>query len=396
MAATVIIPLPSDDRLQDEGHTGISDVEDVASYNWLDKLMPTILVPGIPPTWHVPSITPPLKPDSGARYVDQNVDRNPWSPLEPLVRAVTTMHPDFDFSGLDIVTDRRPLRHLLGFVSGKAEDFNFGVEVVGNVATFTRMEKRSREVIPPGKFQGYRRAFEESHTRIARSAQGSTSHHRVIRYRLGALQLLVRFAVDAYLPDQASGHKGSPSAHISIQEGLVSILKATSLATDALSIEDTPEAPGLTLVQGGQEIPHSALLEFSTRSKYSAKPFDIQTKYPDLWLSQMPHYVVALYQHVGTKWSRQRNAQPRLAEFKDIEVRHVGGEMLGSWEEQNQTDIRKLVVVLQQILKEAKAMGAPCVVRYSTVDGCLAMSKVASGTLAGLPVDLKGKLCGTN
>lgn len=392
MTTAFKISLPVDDEAHGEGHIGISEMEDVASYNWLDKPTPTILVPGIPPVWQIPFVTPQLKPDTGVRYVDQNVDRNPWSPLEPLVRAVTATYPDFKFNELDVVTDRRPVRHLLEFVAGTAEGFQFAVEVLGGVAFITRMEKQTRETIPPGMFQGYRRAFEECYTKIPRSAQGSTSHHRVVRYRLGGLQLLVRSAVDAYLQKEVA--KSLPSRKNLAQDDLVSCMKAASVGTDAPSVQDTPEAPGVKVVHGGEQIAHSALLELTTRSKFAKKPFDIQNKLPDLWLSQTPHYIVAFHQNVGTKWSRQMDGLPRLAEFKDIEIMNMMEGKLQSWEDNNQASIRKLVVVLRQVLKEARAMGAPCIVNYSQDEGCLLMSKLDKGTFAGLPEDLEGKLLG--
>lgn len=152
----------------------------------------------------------------------------------------------FDFNGLDIFTDRRPIRRLLEFVGGAADDFEFGLEVLGKAVLFTRMEKQSRQLISPGTFQGYRRAFEEAYTKIPSSAQGSTSHHRVIRYRISSLQLLVRSAVDAYLQEEIPGHTKSARKDIYEPEDLVTFMKAASLSTDAPSIDTTPEAPGVT------------------------------------------------------------------------------------------------------------------------------------------------------
>lgn len=87
-------------------------------------------------------IAPRLKPDTGSRYVDQNTDRYPWSPLEPLIRAVLELQPKFDLGMMDIVTDRRPFRRLFAFVSGDGEDFEFGVESIGTTLLFARMKSR--------------------------------------------------------------------------------------------------------------------------------------------------------------------------------------------------------------------------------------------------------------
>lgn len=394
---TVTISRPAEDEDLDEAHIGIADVEDVASYNWLDRPSPAIMVPGIPSVWHVPAVPPRLKPDTGKRirYIDQNADRNPWSPLEPLVRAVTTTHPDFDFDSLDIVTDRRPIRHLLEFVSGKSQDFQFGVEVVRKIAFFTRIEKQTRETIRSGMFQGYRRPFQQWYTKIPLFAQESTSHHRMIRYQLGALKLLVRSTFDAYLLEELPNHNNSEGKDIEDQADLVNFMSSVSRVPKASSIKDTPEAPVLTVVPGGKEIGHSALFELSTRSKSGKTPINIQAKFPGLWLSQTPHYVIALHENVKTRQSRLGKELPPLAEFRDIQIRHIK-ENLQRWEKDNQKSIKKFVVVLQQILKEAMASDAPCIVRYSGAEGCLAISKVDPGRFRGLSEDMQGKLSTKN
>lgn len=56
--------------------------------------------------WSPPSDVSPLEPDFGPQYIDQNADRTPGSLFQPLMRAVTTMRPDFDFEAVDVITDR--------------------------------------------------------------------------------------------------------------------------------------------------------------------------------------------------------------------------------------------------------------------------------------------------
>lgn len=99
---------------------------------------------------------------------------------------------------------------------------------------------------------------------------------------------------------------------------------------------------------------------------------------------------------MGTKWSRQRSSLVRLAEFKDIEIKHISEDHLRNWEESNRTNNRKLAMVLQKILHQAMAMEAPCIVRYSKSEGRLTMSKVAGEKLAGLHKDLRGRFFDDN
>ena len=81
-----------------EQRLGITAVEQVASYNWLDSTEPTLLVPGIPPIWSLPDAPVQVPPDTGRFFIDPNAGMMPTSPMEPLFRAVLHEHPDFDFS----------------------------------------------------------------------------------------------------------------------------------------------------------------------------------------------------------------------------------------------------------------------------------------------------------
>jgi hypothetical protein len=395
LAATLIIPIPAVDTAQALAHVGISEIKDVASYNWLEKPTPTILVPGVPPVWHTPQITPQLRPDTGkrTRYIDENHDRNPSSPLEPLLRAVTTKHPGFDFNTLDIITDRQPIRYLLESIDGRAQDFVIRIEVLGETALLTRMEKKTSEIIRPGIFRGYRDPFEHWYTRMARSAQGSTSHYRVVRYHLGALQLLVRSAADGYLneglPDQQN--LATPDGP-DTAERFRPQRPASPTSSGTLS-EDASEMSGMTVVLGGKEIARSALFELTTRSKSGKKPFDIQTKLPELWLSQISYYIIARHETIESERPSQAKELTPPVQFNDIEVKNIKEE-LQNWEERNQTNIQKLVIVLQQILREARTMGGPCAVTYSRADRFLTMSKIDRGRIGAIPEDLKGKFFG--
>lgn len=279
----VAISNPAESIATDQSHVGISGAEQVASYNWIENPKPTILVPGIPPVWSVPEIIPHLTPDIGGRirYIDQNADRNPWSPLEPLFRAVRATNPGYDFKSLDIVTDRRPIRHLLDFADGEAEEFKFRVDIVGKIALFTRMETATREIIPAGEYRGNRHTFEASYTKIPDYAQGSTSHYRVIRYRLGDLQLLIRSAFDAYLEEKVQGQRAKADMKTSTQNDVVRSHAKDLSDVEAPSTQQQSEPPGVTVVAGGEEIAHSALLELTTRSRVTKKTFDIHNKFPD-------------------------------------------------------------------------------------------------------------------
>ncbi|KAF8253318.1 hypothetical protein K440DRAFT_679235 [Wilcoxina mikolae CBS 423.85] len=179
--------------------TNKQELTAVSSYNWLQRSTPTICVPGSPPLWIPKPSGTRLNPDTGRVFIDQNAYRNPIYPLEPLFRAVYTSNPGFDFSKIDLITDRNNLRKLLNFVTGNPKAFRIEVERVGGTTLFTRCEEKTSEHIFPGEFRGFGHQFEENYTKWPPGTEHSTGHHRIVRYKFGGLRCLVRFEVDASL-----------------------------------------------------------------------------------------------------------------------------------------------------------------------------------------------------
>ena len=304
-----------------------------------------------------------------------------------MICAVSELHPEYAFKDLDIMTDRRPLRKLFGFVNGNEEDFEFGIEVIGKTVLMVRKEKKTREEIAPGTFQGYRLNFELAYMKLEAAAKGSTSHHRLVSYSFGGLKLLVRSAVDAYFKETQEGEEKDDGSD---EDDLVDQFSAVALTVEAPSTEVTPEAPGITVVSGGHAVPHSTVLELKTRSKFARTPFNIEEKLPDLWISQTPKYIVAAHQNVGTKWSRAQTGQPRLAQFVDIDTRDLHGD-LEDWQTAKALILRKLVLVLRELVEVARKMKGPCEVRYYKLDDVLEVSRVDEGEVPMLSEELRRK-----
>ena len=341
---------------------------------------------GVPRIWSPPPTTPILKPDSGPRYVDQNTDRNPAAPLDSLVLAVQTYQQDFDFAAIDVVSDRRPLRKLYGFVAGEPESFEFGVDIVGNTAIFVRIEKQTREELPSTTFQGFRQAFEEQYTKLSASAKGSTSHHRIVQYTFGGLSLLVRSAVDAYLEELLEGADSSVVTHPRDPLDHVNSVQSLSLGGRvATPLETENEVRGrVTVVQGGQKVPHAAVLELTTRSTFAKRPFVIEQMMADLWISQTPTFIEAYHRGVGYKAYNQHGSQQ--GRFEDIKVKSIG-DLLTKWETTNAKVLGKLATVLRQVVLGVKKARSPCIVRYKGQGASLGLSTIEA--LPSLSEDMK-------
>lgn len=385
----------------------------------------------MPQLWCPPSVTPTLSPDSSPRFVDQNTDRNPGTPLEALVLAVQKAQPDFDFTNLDVVTDRRPIRKLFGFVIGEPKSFQFGVSIIGNTALFTRMEERTRDELATQTFQGYREAFESAYTKTAKEAQGSTSHHRIVSYDFGGLKFLVRFAVDAFFEDRAQELMRADGTEPLDLGCLVKNLKATTLEDPAPppSRWDYSLRSSVNIFNGGQKIPHAATLEMTTRSEWSRQKHNaqpLQQKLADLWISQTPNYIEAWHKdkfhksyglkpdgwrkqqirktdwrssqaapadgkprtRAGLSFGREQSIEPeelsakppkRQAVFTELTT-HDMAEKLLEWESSHADDLQKLVVALKKVIKAAKEFKGSCIVSYnSETPGSLQVSGTGEG-----------------
>lgn len=156
-------------EIEAEDSVELENFEPIASYNWLDTPVPTIAVPGkfphhvnplcisftrslstlgSPPIWNFSS---PLKVDKdwAPVYVDINSHKLPSSPFTPLMLAVQHMKPSFDFSEIDIITDRNNLRKLAGWAAGDAiNGFRIDVELVGKTLLLSRWEPITRSEKP--------------------------------------------------------------------------------------------------------------------------------------------------------------------------------------------------------------------------------------------------------
>ncbi|CAE6446495.1 unnamed protein product [Rhizoctonia solani] len=220
------LPLPQPVGIDCE----IKDYQVLGSYNWLDagKQSPTIVIPGQPRIWQEPILPLQLALDQGYTFIDQNAWRCRASPLEPIFRSIEVSqqvigNTSFSLSELqaDVVTDRNNLRKLSAMVGdmrsnanlapSKNREFRIDAQLAPNGRTLllTRYSKELRRMISHGG-AGYGANFEHATTisnPISLPNQGRresgnflpTSYHRIARYSLAHLNLVVRYEVDAAL-----------------------------------------------------------------------------------------------------------------------------------------------------------------------------------------------------
>lgn len=186
---------------------------------------------------------------------------------------------------------------------------------------------------------------------------------------------------------QKAGRRGLSNA--------VNLVKTLSLGSRVEAAEETREKPNdkVTVVQGEEEVPHAAVLELTTRYKFAKRPFDIEQRLADLWISQPPNFIEAYHQGVGYKTHNHVGLQQ--GKLEDIRVGSIANQ-LAKWETANTIAFGKLATVLGQV-EEEKAQG-PCTVRYGTRSQSGAfnhrsLGKLVRGFEAAVPSIGKSKVC---
>lgn len=343
----------------------ITDVEHLASYNWIEASTPTIAVPGSPAYWSAPRGPRAVRKDSGLIYIAQNAARHPDSPLEPLFRSLYVEQPSFDINSIDVVTDRNNIRKLLSFVNAKLnkhglESFTIQVDIAAQTAIFCRDETATSEVIGPSEFRGYGHEFEKAYT--IDQIKGSTGHHRIVRYRLGDLQFLVRHETDGFVSDL------KPVVKKETGDDLATILGSLSLSPEPTPADNISVHSKLTIKNEGKVIPRESTLEIKTRVFH--KNIELSEVAPQLWVSQTPKLVRAYHQR---------------GVFSVPKVEDVGAA-LKDWEKAHQNDIKKLVALINRILQVTRSWGGNATIQYDAAKDKLVVKKVKRKKM--LPDDL--------
>ncbi|KAB5526488.1 hypothetical protein GE09DRAFT_1178184 [Coniochaeta sp. 2T2.1] len=300
--------------------------------------------------WMRSSILSPLRPWS--RYLQ--LPTIPSTPLSPPRRS------DFQIGDVDLVTDRNNIRKLLRFVQGSSGNaFQIAVEVAGSKsALFTRTETKTTDVIRG--FRGYGHNFEKAYTK----GPEGCAHHRIISYKFGDMNCIVRHETDGYVDNKGPRELGDNL--LDALEGL-SISKSDNVVTD----------PAVTIVKtGGKAVDPSSTLEIKTR--VASRKIEMAEVFPQLWISQTLKLVVGYH---------------RNGIFDDIQLRDMTNE-IRQWETTNQRDLSKLACLPVKIIGVVKHRGdRRAVVRY---DGGTRLRIVASERKRALPDDLYAKWEGSD
>jgi len=231
---------------------------------------------GLPAEYIARSDAVLLEPETTTRYVDENAARYPsgsWGPAWP---PILHLHPKFDFTDLDLITDREPVLKLLELASGDAtEDFSFSAQVLGRAIIF--LPSNSENHLQQITQTGYRVPYDKAHLQYIAEMQGTTQHYRIITYNLGTMKIMLRYAADAYLPPADPG----PQPRLRQRDG---------------------NPARLLMKFAGTHIPQSSVLELMIYNSEhgQAENADLTTKLREAWLAQTHRLAVAKYTLVST------------------------------------------------------------------------------------------------
>lgn len=158
------------------------------------------------------------------------------------------------------------------------------------------------------------------------------------------------------------------------------------------TIEDEPINGGVKVIQGGQSVPHEAILELITRSADSKqRSCPIEEKMVDVWLSQTPTLDLAYHPSATAnpwQYSKRHGEHPRT-KFNDINMNDMKGRVK-KWEIANAQSLKSFSILLRQVIEAVRTINRTCIVSYAGPDQHLSLEvfDVEQRKLPQLPDDL--------
>lgn len=335
-----------------------------------------LILKGMPPVWNPPADTPKLKQDSGVDiFRDINAARYPEFPMEPAVQALFVANPKLKTGEIDVVGCGSTMGNLLRFARSIDKSFRIYCERIGNTIFLIRMEKTPTEKIEG--VVGYGHSFPEAYTQWDSSAANSLTHQRLIRYKFGDFDCIIRSEGDGFLRSGGNAASGrSPTSSSSVgtsshRESIISLLEKTQSISVGERAANPDSRLGLTIRTGGREISQAQIFDLKTRSLW--KNIDMEEFYPRLWVVQIPNFILARH---------------KSGKFVDIKVEDKSVD-IHDWETRNQTSLRILNNALREISNTLRQRDCNKLEVRRIGSGPLQLRKLHETRWAALPDDLK-------
>jgi hypothetical protein len=326
-------------------------------------------VQGKPPRWTPLKDAERVNEDSGQYYRDPNAARYPQYPIAPVIQSVLDLNPDFSTADTDIVACGSTMGNLLRFARGQDKSFRFDVQTIGTSVFFIRKENDPRETIP--NVRGYGHSFPEQNTTWDSDVKGSDTHQRIVQYDFRGFTCLIRFQCDGYINDEPTKAGAGASKTNPLADN--DLLSAFGKTTVTRPTSQFPQMDGVKIDRGGAEVPQHTIFDLKTRSGRHKTEIDMADIYPQLWIKQIPNFIVAYHDGAGL--------------FRDVRVQDVRQDVK-DWEKDNMEAIQRLAVLLQEIVEFARGHGGLLEV-YSPRKDCLEIRKQHGEGVHALPSELR-------
>ncbi|KXJ91020.1 hypothetical protein Micbo1qcDRAFT_205046 [Microdochium bolleyi] len=292
----------------------ISACDHIGSYNWLDTAEPTVLIPGMPAQWMPLKHPRTLRQDDGKYFRDRNGARYPKHPLEPAVVTALSMSPELNVDhGIELVACASTVGNLLRFVRGEDKAFRMLVEEAHGSVFLTRRENSPTELIPD--VYGYGHTFPEAYTTWAKEVKGSASHHRILKYKFGGLNCLVRYETDGFVaPDKASTTKETASVAALSAAPPVDLPEELHKFRISSCVAGTNK--DLRIQAAGHPVAEDRIFELKTRSAKKAEDDILGSELPRLWVTQISRLIVAFHKRGLFDDIRELDTRARVADWE--------------------------------------------------------------------------------
>lgn len=283
--------------------------------------------------------------------------------MEPSIRSVLALQPRFDVRSLDIVACGSTIGSLLRSAGAHSKSFRFDVDVLGDTVFFIRRESSPTAIIPD--LNGWNHRFVHTYTTWDADVRGSCSHQRLVQYKFGELNVLIRTEGDAYIKEAAAEvttqiepSKNSQPLEI-VLEGM------------AVSSQGPGQSNKLKVKMQGRMVPQDKIFDIKTRSSW--KTYDMGEILPRLWANQTPNFLIA-YHQTGL--------------FNKPATTRVSQAIL-DWEEENLPLLARLHALLKRITDVVRDSDGPFEVSWDG-EGPVLITKQTGEARHALPSDLVG------
>lgn len=366
--------------------TSASGHELLCSYNWGSisgsksqrGKKPTgdpIYVPGEAPVVQPAKLPVTMSLKWSQSHRDANAARMPEYPLEPMFQSLATMNPGFRFDDTDILINRSALSSLFHFSGDSCRgNWSLNVALIHNTLVVSPRWERIPADGPMDSGRNFERIFTK-YRKVMKNMGASSSHHRVIRYKLGPLNVAVLFETDG--------------AYYGTMEGAVPVEEDEATATQDVG-EDEMVFRMMPKVELPTKLPmnppssyqplHASIFTEPTRKPHTYHPQTpvvlqgtgtscsltaelvarIDTprhrtafrKFPQLWFGRTRYLVHGTYQQ------NREFVRVQVLEYDDLRMQR--------WEERHQAKLQKLVPVIQRLREVARLSRTNSCIAYCT------------------------------